>query len=45
MNRYATPVVSEPADAGPGWHRFETACRGAGDDPEWRPPISPEDFP
>ena len=33
-----------PTETGPGRHRFECACRVPADDPEWRPPFTPEDF-
>jgi alpha-L-rhamnosidase len=33
-----------PTETGPGRHRFESAYRAPADDPEWRPPLSPEDF-
>ena len=35
---------AEPAHAGRGRHRFETAYRDPAADPIWRPPFSPEDF-
>ena len=35
---------TNPVEAGPGRHRFESAYRAPADDPEWRPPFSPQDF-
>ena len=43
-----TAVITLPdttrTEAGPGRHRFESACRAPADDPKWRPAFSPEEF-
>jgi alpha-L-rhamnosidase len=43
-----TAVITLPdttrTEAGPGRHRFESACRAPADDPEWRPAFRPEEF-
>jgi alpha-L-rhamnosidase len=43
-----TAVITLPdttrTEAGPGRHRFESACRAPADDPKWRPAFSPDEF-